>query len=86
MLRRSFLTLFQLAARPSCSRTTFPRNSPLSLLDCRHIHGSKFFCSLERSRRQEEFEQRINNSRRQVRKRRPISSIYAKNVNHDNPK
>ncbi|VDM68701.1 unnamed protein product, partial [Strongylus vulgaris] len=75
MIRRSLLALLQFAARPSCSRTTSPR-----FIGLRQFHSAKLQCSVEKTRQEEDFEQRLINNRRQLRKRRQISSALAKNL------
>ncbi|CAJ0597251.1 unnamed protein product [Cylicocyclus nassatus] len=80
MLRRSLFTLFQINTRPSCSRTSFPKYLISSSNGLRRFHSAKLLCSVEEVRREEDFEQRVINNRRLLRKRRQVSSALAKNL------
>ncbi|WKY01663.1 hypothetical protein Q1695_015572 [Nippostrongylus brasiliensis] len=76
MLRRSLTSLLQFTSRVPCSRLPAPSSRPLSFLPTRQFHLSVLIKSAEKSVRQQEFERTLNNSRRQIRKRRSGLSQY----------
>ncbi|KAK6053881.1 hypothetical protein COOONC_08611 [Cooperia oncophora] len=74
ILRRSCSLLMQYVARPSCSRFPASVTRPVSAVRVRQLHGSSSLRSVEKTRREQEFERGLINSRKQQRKRRPLTS------------
>nr|CDJ85713.1 Protein of unknown function DUF155 domain containing protein [Haemonchus contortus] len=75
LLRRSCSLLMQYVARPSCPRFSKPVVHPVrTSIGVRRLHWSSIFHDTEKTNREKEFERGLINSRKQLRKRRPITA------------
>ncbi|XGW14721.1 hypothetical protein V3C99_000750 [Haemonchus contortus] len=65
----------QYVARPSCSRFSKPAVHPVRITSgVRRLHWSSIFHDTEKTNREKEFERGLINSRKQLRKRRPLTA------------